>query len=118
VEIDKKRVREQKLGARFTVVDCEGIMTIGSLKIKLDIPWAQSLKDKRSATKSLQARLRKDLNVSVAEVDHQDVHKTAVLGIVFVTTDRTQADRIAESVLAHIERNTDAVIVDVERDTW
>ena len=49
MEIDKKRVREPKLGARFAVVDCEGIMTIGSLKIKLDIPWAQSLKDKGCA---------------------------------------------------------------------
>jgi hypothetical protein len=93
-------------------------MTIASLKIKLDIPWAQSLKEKRAVTKSVAAKLRNAFNVSCAEVGLQDVHKTAVIGIVAVTTDRAQADRILDSVLDHLERITDARIAGVERDVW
>ena len=44
-------------------------MIIGSAVIELDIPASASLKDKRRVVKSVIARLQRDYNLAVAEVD-------------------------------------------------
>ena len=46
------------------------------LKIKLYAPWVHSLKEKRMVVKSLLAKIRNKFQVSVAEVEAQDVHQT------------------------------------------
>jgi hypothetical protein len=47
-------------------------LAISLLTIEVLIPWARSLKDKRSAVRGLKDRLRSRFNVSVAEVSFQD----------------------------------------------
>jgi uncharacterized protein YlxP (DUF503 family) len=47
-------------------------MLIGVRTWELHLEGCQSLKDKRSVLKPLTAALRRGLNVSVAETDHQD----------------------------------------------
>ena len=54
-------------------------MIIGACTITLHLHGVRSLKEKRSIIKSLQARLRNEFNVSVAEVDAQDIHGRAVI---------------------------------------
>jgi uncharacterized protein YlxP (DUF503 family) len=58
------------------------------LTIELMIPWARSLKDKRSAVRGLKDRLRARFNASVAEVDHQDKWQRATLAVCVVDSDR------------------------------
>lgn len=48
-------------------------MIIGLLEARLSLPGARSLKNKRQVIKSLKDRTRQRVNVSVAEVAHQDV---------------------------------------------
>ena len=88
-------------------------MIIGSCKIYLEAEWIFSLKDKRMIVKSLVEKIRHKFNVSVAEVENNDIHKSIVIGIACVTNETSHADSIINNVINFIENNTDAVIVDV-----
>ena len=91
-------------------------MIVAVLKVTLRAPWAHSLKEKRSALKSLLAKLRSRFNVSAAEADLQDVHQTLVIEVAALAANRPLADGILESLERFIEANTDAEIVNVERE--
>lgn len=87
-------------------------MIIGSCKVVLKTEWCFSLKDKRSVVKSLIEKIKHKFNVSVAEVDLNDVHQTIVIGFACVTNETAHANSIISNVLDFIEDNTDAVIED------
>lgn len=89
-------------------------MVIGSCMIYLSAAWVMSLKDKRMVVKSIIERARHKFNISIAEVDMQDVHKKIVIGFACVTNTTSHANSIIDNVLNFIERITDAVIDDVE----
>jgi Uncharacterized protein conserved in bacteria len=91
-------------------------MTIGTASVKLHLPWVHSLKEKRMVVKSLCAKVKNQFNVSIAEIDEQDIHQIAVLGFAGVTNDNAQADRIIDNVINFIESNTEGEIVDIERE--
>ena len=52
---------------------------VGLCTVELFLPESQSLKDKRQVLLSLKDRLREKFNLSVAEVDGQDLWQKAVL---------------------------------------
>ncbi len=60
-------------------------MPIGRLTLELDIPHAQSLKDRRQVTRSLKEKLRHAFNASVAELDEGTVWNRATIGIVAIS---------------------------------
>jgi uncharacterized protein YlxP (DUF503 family) len=91
-------------------------MFIGTVKIKIHMPWVHSLKEKRMVVKSICAKVRNQFNVSIAEVEEQDIHQIAVLGFAAVAGDKPQADSIMDHVINFIEGNTEGEIVSVERD--
>jgi hypothetical protein len=91
-------------------------MIIGTVKITLYIPWVHSLKEKRMVVKSLCAKMHNKFNVSAAEVESQDIHQSAVLGIACVAGSASHADSILDHVLSFIESNTEGEIVAVERE--
>ncbi len=68
----------------------------------LHLEGCQSLKDKRSVLQSLKAELRRKLNVSVAEVEHQDLWQRAGLACAAVGSDK----RVVEEIL----RDADSLI--------
>jgi hypothetical protein len=71
---------------------------IGVLTLELRIDHAQSLKDKRQIVKSLKDRLRRKFNVSVAEIDDQDLHNSSVIAAVTVSPSRPFAEQVLQSV--------------------
>jgi uncharacterized protein len=90
-------------------------MIIGACTITLHLPGVHSLKEKRSIIKSLQARLRNEFNVSVAEVDAQDAHGRAVLGVACVSSSSDYARGQLDAILRWIERERpDAPVIDYE----
>lgn len=91
-------------------------MFIATAKIKLHLPWVHSLKEKRMVVKSLAAKARNQFNVSVAEVEEQDVHQIAVLGFAGIAGDRAQADSVIDHVLNFVEDNTEGEVVNIERE--
>ena len=79
-------------------------MVIGCCTIELYLPGAASLKDKRSVLKSTMHRIRREFNVSIAEVDLQDMIQSAVLGVVTVSNDSAYVHGQLTHVVNWIER--------------
>ena len=72
--------------------------SIGVLTLELRLENSHSLKDKRHVVKSLRDRLRNKFNVSVAEIDCQDLWQRAVVAAVTVSSDKVHAERVLQSV--------------------
>lgn len=88
-------------------------MIIGIGTIYLRANWVHSLKEKRMIVKSLTAKVRNKFNVSIAEVENQDIHQSIVLGIASVSNDSRYANSVIQNVLDYIESNTEAVVEDI-----
>ncbi len=70
----------------------------GSCPAELRIEQAHSLKEKRHVVKSLKDRLRHKFNVSVAEIDDQDLHNSAVIAAAAVSSSRDFVEKILRAV--------------------
>ena len=68
-------------------------MHIVLIKLDLKIPFAHSLKDKRSHIKSLKDRIGSRFNASVAEIDALDNWQRAIIGICIISNDRSYLDK-------------------------
>ena len=74
-------------------------MVVGLCTVELLVPGSQSLKDKRQVLHSLKDRLRGKFNLSIAEVDAQDLWQRAVLGMACVANDRGYVNQVLEQAL-------------------
>jgi uncharacterized protein YlxP (DUF503 family) len=61
---------------------------IGYVECECIIAHAQSLKDKRSVLKRVTVRLKQKYNISVSELDFQDVWQSTKIGIVAISSSR------------------------------
>lgn len=91
-------------------------MRILTAKITLRASWVHSLKEKRMVVKSIVQKLKNKFNISVAEIEQQDIHQTIVIGIAGVCSSAAQADSTMENILNFVEENTDAEIVNIEKE--
>jgi uncharacterized protein YlxP (DUF503 family) len=73
-------------------------MNVGVCRVKLRFPENLSLKGKRQALKSITTRLRSRFNVSVAEVDDQQLWQLATLGICHVSNDSRYTNQVLSKV--------------------
>ena len=89
--------------------------SISLLTIELMIPWAQSLKDKRSAVRGLKDRLRSRFNASVAEVACQDKWQRTVIAVCLLNTDRRQLESDMARVHQLCEEARDLQIANVHQ---
>jgi hypothetical protein len=91
-------------------------MVVGVLTLRLIIAEAHSLKDKRHCLRSIRDRLRTGFNVSVAEVDCQDVWQTAVLGVCAIGSDRSYVEGLLDSVVALVRSSRQVVLAKAEKE--
>jgi uncharacterized protein YlxP (DUF503 family) len=77
-------------------------MNVGVCRIELRLPENESLKGKRQVIKSIIARLQNKYNVSVAEIDNQELWQIATLGIACVSNHRRHADETLSSVVRFV----------------
>ena len=80
-------------------------MHVSVCQIKLRLPENHSLKGKRQVIKSIITRLQNKFNVSVAEVDNQDLWQLATLGVACVSNHRRHADETLTNVVKFVARN-------------
>jgi uncharacterized protein YlxP (DUF503 family) len=73
-------------------------MVIGVMTLEFHLPSSHSLKSKRFIIKSFKERLQNKFNVSVAEIDYQDLWQRTRLAVVTVSKEK----RFANSVLSHV----------------
>jgi uncharacterized protein YlxP (DUF503 family) len=80
-------------------------MNAGICRIKLHLHGSQSLKDKRGVIKSIISRLRSQFNVSVAEVDDQELWQLATLGIACISNHNQHVDEVLSKVVNFVKQN-------------
>jgi hypothetical protein len=91
-------------------------MVVGIVSLRFVIPGSHSLKDKRRRLRAVKDRLRAQFNLSVAEVDAQEVWQTAVLGLSAVGTDRAYVEGLLDQAIQMVRRQRDVTLVSVEKE--
>jgi uncharacterized protein YlxP (DUF503 family) len=86
-------------------------MPVGLLTLELHIPDAQSLKDKRQVLRSLKDKLRRQFNVAVAELDHQDLWQRSVVGVVTLSTEEKHVNEVLQRVLDEADRILGSILI-------
>lgn len=82
-------------------------------EVQLFLPEAQSLKHKRAVIGSLKERLHNRFNLSVAEVDHQDLWQRCTLAMAVVSNAGEHADQVIDKAVRFIEADGRAQLIDV-----
>jgi uncharacterized protein len=78
-------------------------MSIGLLTLYLQLPGCNSLKEKRSRLKPLLARLHREFNISVAEIDRQDAWGEAVVACSLVSNDYSHTQCTLQSIARWVD---------------
>lgn len=88
---------------------------VGYCEMTLYCPGAFSLKDKRQSIKSLLDGVRDNLNVSAAEVDHQDRHRLSRVAFSAVSSDKNQVETVFDNIERDISEDPQLQIREIER---
>ncbi len=81
--------------------------------MQLHLPTCASLKEKRGRLKPLMSRLRREFNVSVAELDLQDKWQEAVIGCAMIGCGRGNLEAALQAIARWVEGNwPDGMVVD------
>jgi uncharacterized protein YlxP (DUF503 family) len=91
-------------------------MIIGCCRIEVHLPESGSLKTKRHLLKSLTSRIKNHFNVSVAEVDGNDLWQRAVIGVAVVTNEARFADQVISKVIDHVRNDGRLVLIDYQTE--
>jgi uncharacterized protein YlxP (DUF503 family) len=79
---------------------------------ELHLPGCHSLKEKRGVLKPLTIGLRRTLNVSVAETDHQDAWQRAEIACAVVGSARNVVEEVLRAADRMVEESDGVRIVD------
>lgn len=91
-------------------------MRIAVMTFRLRGSWIHSLKEKRMVVRSLIAKLQNKFHVSAAEIDEQDTHQIIVIGVAAIVPHNAMADSLMEELSLFVEENTEAEIIDEQRE--
>jgi uncharacterized protein YlxP (DUF503 family) len=78
-------------------------MALCYLEIKIDLPLAQNLKDKRRVLTSITTKVSRKYNVSISEIELNDVWKSAKLGLAIVAQNGKIFDAMIENIIEYLE---------------
>lgn len=86
---------------------------LATLTLRLHLPACASLKEKRGRLKPLIARLHRQFNLSVAEMDRQDAWQEAVVGCAMIGNEHRHLEATLQSVARWVETNwPDGMLID------
>ena len=86
---------------------------VGTLTIHLHLPGCSSLKEKRSRIKPLLNRLHREFNVSVAEMDMQDMWQETVIACALLNNNGAHIQRSLQTVSKWVKSNwSDGDVID------
>ncbi len=91
-------------------------MVVGVLRVQLRLPQVHSLKEKRGEVKWLINRVRTTYNVSVAEVEENDLWQKAVIGITLVGNEGGFVNSCLDQILNFIEDLGVGELIDQEME--
>jgi hypothetical protein len=91
-------------------------MHIGLLIVELHLDGCRSLKEKRSRLSGIRERLGRNVNLAVAETDHQDVHDLSQWSFVAVSGARHIVDQALERAEEYCDTQIDAQLTGAHRE--
>jgi uncharacterized protein len=86
---------------------------VGIARFELRIPGCSSLKEKRSAIRGLTGLIRQKFNAAVAEVDRQDQHQRATVGVSVIADTQFHVKRVLHELERHVETYPRVETIDV-----
>jgi uncharacterized protein len=90
---------------------------IATITIHLHLPGCASLKEKRGRIKPMVARLRREFNLSVAEMDLNDQWQQAVIGCVMICNQHASLQSDLQTVMRWVEAHwTDGDVIEQRVD--
>src|SRR5262245_23550620 len=78
-------------------------MFVGVARLTLQITDSGSLKSKRQVLRRVTDRLKARFNVSVAEVEDQDLWQRATIALAVVSADRRHVDEQVQKIIHFVE---------------
>ena len=78
-------------------------MHVGTCKIELYLPMNQDLKGKRRIVKSLSDQIRSRFNVSVSEIENNELWQIATIGIAIISNKIIILNRTFDQIFSFIE---------------
>ena len=91
-------------------------MRVIVIKVSLRADWSHSLKEKRMIVKSIISKLQNKFNISVSEIENQDIHNLITIGIAGIALDSKVCDSTIDNIINYIEDITDAEIINIEQE--
>ncbi len=88
-------------------------MLVGTMRLEIHLPAADSLKAKRSVVNHVKERVRHRFNAAIAEVGQQELWQRTTLGVAVVGEAAPVLDRALHEILAVIEREERLAVLDV-----
>lgn len=93
-------------------------MSLGVLTLHIHIPGCASLKEKRHRLKPLLTRLHREFNISVAEIDHNDVWQSATIACALISNNQAHTQRALQKISKWVEIHwPDVTIMDEYMET-
>jgi uncharacterized protein YlxP (DUF503 family) len=89
-------------------------MVIGTCSIQLYLAESGSLKRKRHFIKRIKDRVRNKFNVSIAEIEDNDLWQRATLGVSTVANDKRFINEILSKVVQQIESENGVEVLDYQ----
>ena len=91
-------------------------MFVGVARVTLQVPESGSLKAKRQVLRRVTDRVKARFNVSVAEVDDNDLWQKATLALAVVGNDQRHVNEQLDKILHHIEDMYVAPVISREQE--
>ena len=84
----------------------------------LSLPGVHSLKEKRSVLKGLRERIRQGFNVSIAEMELQDVWQSARIGICAISQEGAYVEGVMSKIRDFITNDRRVILVHYEVEVF
>lgn len=86
------------------------------LTIEIFIPYAESLKSKRSVIKGLQGRLRARFNASIAELGFQEEWQRSAIGVAMLSNNKPYLEKEISHIKQLCEENREIEITNINQE--
>jgi len=91
-------------------------MIVGISEIEIFISESNSLKFKRQIIKSIKTKLQNKYNISIAEVEHQNLWQRAKFGVAVVSCDSKVVDSTLNKVLDFIDNDPRVEVINYQME--
>lgn len=88
------------------------MLYIGVLQFTLELPYAESLKEKRGVLRSLKDKLRRSFNASFSEFEDLDDPTLATMGAVVAGSDTKHVNSTMDHLINELDEWRDGTLVD------